>query len=159
MEIKAVQKTTRQTPLKVRLVANAVRKLPIPQAISQLAVMERRASLLVLKVLRQAIANAQHNHRLSIDQLKIKSILVNEGPRYKRFNAVSRGRGHAILKRTCHLTVILESLDTDLGKKELPQPKKEQETSSKTGKIVTKTKNPKKNLKSSVVKKKEIKKS
>ncbi|MBU0978977.1 MAG: 50S ribosomal protein L22 [Patescibacteria group bacterium] len=124
MEIKAVQKTTRQTPLKVRLVANAVRKLSIPKAITQLATMERRASLLVLKVLRQAIANALHNHHLSLDQLTIKSILVNEGPRYKRFNAVSRGRGHAILKRTCHVTVILISQDASLIGKESPTGKK-----------------------------------
>jgi len=154
MEIKAVQKTTRQTPLKVRLVANAVRKLPLPKAISQLATMERRASLLVLKVLRQAIANAQHNHHLSLDQLTIKSILVNEGPRFKRFNAVSRGRGHAILKRTCHITVILESQDKDLIEKEVSSDKKE--TKQKTIKPIT---SPPKLKKKAVLKKKDQKKS
>lgn len=107
MLIQATQKNTRQTPRKVRLVANAVKDLPLAQAVAQLGVMHRRASGVVLKVLRQAVANAESNHSLSIDQLRIHSIVVNEGPRFRRFRAVSRGRGHGIIKRTSHVTVTL----------------------------------------------------
>ena len=109
MQIIAEQKNTRQSSRKVRLVANAVRKLTMKDAFEQLAVMERRASLVVAKVLRQAVANAMHNHHLTVDQLELKNILVTEGPTYKRFRAVSRGRAHTIFKRTCHVRVILET--------------------------------------------------
>lgn len=109
MLIQAVQKNTRQTPRKVRLVANAVKGKSLKQVVSDLAVMDRRASLVVLKVLKQAIANAQHNHSLSVDQLDLKNIIVDEGQTYRRFRAVSRGRAHTIEKKTCHITVQLET--------------------------------------------------
>lgn len=109
MQIIAEQNTTRQSPRKVRLVANAVRKLPLEKALQQLAVMERRASLVVAKVLRQALANAKHNHRLEANQVELKNIIVNVGPTYKRWRAASRGRAHSIYKRTSHIRVILET--------------------------------------------------
>lgn len=107
MIITAEQKNSRQSDRKVRLVANSVKKLSITDALKQLAVMERKASIVVLKVLSQAIANATHNHGLSVNDLEIKSILVNSGTHYKRFRAASRGRAHSILKRTCHVKVEL----------------------------------------------------
>lgn len=109
MIIKATQLSTRQAPRKVRLVANSVKKLSLEDAVRQLSVINRRASIVVLKVLRQAIANATHNHGLSIADLKIKTIQVDEGARYRRFRAVSRGRAHGIIKRTSHITVELET--------------------------------------------------
>lgn len=107
MIIKAEQKNSRQSDRKVLLVANAVKKLSVPEALKQLAVMERKASVVVLKVLRQAIANATHNHGLAVDDLAIKSIIIGGGTPYKRFRPVSRGRAHSILKRTCHVKVEL----------------------------------------------------
>lgn len=107
MIITAEQKNSRQSDRKVRLVANSVKKLSVTDALKQLAVMERKASVVVLKVLSQAIANATHNHGLSVNDLEIKSILVNSGTHYKRFRAASRGRAHSILKRTCHVKVEL----------------------------------------------------
>lgn len=109
MQIIAEQKNTRQSPRKVRLVANAVRKLSLEQALRQLAVIERRSTLVVTKVIRQALANAWHNHNLAAHELKLSNIIVNEGPTYKRWRAVSRGRGHSIFKRTSHVRVILET--------------------------------------------------
>lgn len=109
MLIKAEQKNQRQTARKTRLVAEAVKKMPIEQALRQLAVMDRRASLAVLKVLRQAIANAMHNHGLAFADLEIADIRVDEGPTYKRWRAVSRGRAHTILKRTSHIKVELKT--------------------------------------------------
>jgi large subunit ribosomal protein L22 len=91
----------------VRLVANTVKSLPLTEAFQQLGVINRQASILVLKVLRQAVANATHNHGLAVDDLVIKSIRVDQGATYKRFRAVSRGRAHSIQKKTCHVMVEL----------------------------------------------------
>lgn len=109
MIITATQTNSRQTPRKVRLVANAVKGMKLEAAIKQLSVIERKSSIVILKVIRQAIANAMNNQGLSFDDLTLKNILVTEGPRYKRFRAVSRGRAHGVIKRTCHVTVELES--------------------------------------------------
>ena len=116
MLITAEQKNSRQSDRKVRLVANSVKKLSVPAALKQLAVMEKKASTVVMKVLSQAIANAVHNHGLTLNDLTIQSILVNSGTHYKRFRAVSRGRAHSILKRTCHVKVTLTSAPPALTK-------------------------------------------
>lgn len=107
MLITAEQRNSRQSDIKVRLVANSVKKLSVEAALKQLAVMEQKGSVVVMKVLRQAIANAIHNHNLALSDLVIQSILVNSGTSYKRFRAVSRGRAHSILKKTCHVRVTL----------------------------------------------------
>ncbi|MFZ5376420.1 MAG: 50S ribosomal protein L22 [Patescibacteria group bacterium] len=134
MQIIAEQKTTRQAPRKVRLVANAVKKMSVEAALRQLAVMERRSSVVVMKVMRQAIANAQHNHNLNFDELTINNILVTEGPRYKRFNAVSRGRAHSIIKRTCHVKVALET--KEIGKPVAKSESKEEVKDTKKAEAV-----------------------
>jgi large subunit ribosomal protein L22 len=111
MLIKATQKYTRQTPRKVRLVANTVRKMPLEKALQQLAVIEKKATMVVTKTVQQAIANATHNHGYQLSDLSLDNILITEGPRYRRFRSVSRGRAHGIIKRTCHVTVILKTKD------------------------------------------------
>ncbi len=151
MIITATQMYTRQAPRKVRLVANTVRKLSLRAAFEQLSVMPREASIVVMKTLRQAVANAVHNHNIQFDELSIKSILVDEGPRYKRFRAVSRGRAHTIIKRTSHISVELQSTEQSLPPKEVAKPIKaatetekkvapavKKETIKKTTKKVTK---------------------
>ena len=108
MLITAEQKNVRQSPRKVRLVANAVRKLPLDQAIAQLAVIERKSTVTILKVFKQAISNATNNLGIAYEDLTLNNIIVSEGPTYRRMRAVSRGRGHGIDKKTCHVKVILE---------------------------------------------------
>jgi len=108
MLIHAIQKTTRQTPRKLGLVASVVRKESLVDAVKQLSFIERRSSEVILKVIRQAIANAIHNHGAKFEQLSLRDIIINEGPRYRRFRAVSRGRAHNIIKRTSHIKVVLE---------------------------------------------------
>lgn len=110
--ITAQQKFVRQAPRKVRLVANAVKNLPLEQALKQLAIIERRATLPVIKVVKQAVANAVNNHGVAVKDLILKDILITEGPRYRRFNPVSRGRAHEIKKSTSHIMVRLETQDT-----------------------------------------------
>ncbi len=111
MIIKATQKNTRQTARKVRLVANQVKKLPLMDAVNQLAVIEKKSTIVLLKVVRQAIANAIHNHGFALEDLTIKAITIAPAPQLKRFRAVSRGRAHTIVKRTCHVTVELEAAE------------------------------------------------
>jgi len=109
MQFVATQKLTRQSPRKIRLVANQVKKLSLPDMLRQLAVIERRSTLVLLKTLKQAIANAQNNHGVAFEDLELKELLVNEGPRYRRFRAVSRGQAHGIIKRTSHVRVVLQT--------------------------------------------------
>lgn len=123
MIITAQQKNIRQSSRKVRLVANQVKKLELAAAVDQLAVMQRRSSLAILKVIQQAIANATNNNKLAVDKLILSDIIVSDGPVLKRMRAVSRGRGHAIEKRTCHVTVTLKTKEEVLTEKTEKAPK------------------------------------
>lgn len=137
MKIIATQKQIRQTPRKMRLVANQVKNLSLEQAMRQLAVIDRRSSLNILKVVKQAIANAMNNHRLAFDSLSLSSIQVTPGPVYKRWRAVSRGRAHSIMKRTSHVKVELEAKEDQpqQAAQVKPAPKSKKET-----KVTTKSK-------------------
>lgn len=145
MIIKATQKNTRQTALKVRLVANQVKKLPLTDAVKQLGVMQKKASLVVLKVIRQAIADAVHNHGFNVEELTLKNITATPGPTYRRFRAVSRGRAHNIFKRTCHVSVELEAgvapktVKTEETKTEDKKVEKKAEVKKETAKVAKKT--------------------
>ena len=65
----------------------------------------KKAARIVKKVLESAIANAEHNHGADIDELKVATVMVDEAPTYKRYQARARGRGARILKRNSHITV------------------------------------------------------
>lgn len=123
MLITATQKFTRQSPRKVRLVANAVKKLPLDKALQQLAIIERKSTLVLMKTVKQAIANAINNHGLKFSELSIDTITVTPGPTYKRMRAVSRGRGHEIKKRTSHIMVRLKTLEAQSEVKPVAQAK------------------------------------
>jgi large subunit ribosomal protein L22 len=107
MLITAEQTNIRQAPRKVRLAAEQVKKLGLEGAVTQLAIMERRSSLVILKVLKTALANAQHNRQLAPEQLELQNIIVKDGMVLKRMRAVSRGRGFTVGKRTCSVKVVL----------------------------------------------------
>lgn len=109
MKIKAESKFIRTSPRKIRLVADLIRKMPLGEALTTLIHLKKRAAKPMYKTLKQAQSNAVNNHNLSKDSLLIQSIEVNEGSTYKRWNPVSRGRAHRILKRTSHIKVILKS--------------------------------------------------
>ena len=107
--IVAEQKNVRQSSRKVRLVANQVKKLDLESAVKQLAVMEKRSSMVILKTVKQALANAVKNSGLAVEDLELADIVVADGPILRRMRAVSRGRGHGIDKRTCHIRVVLRT--------------------------------------------------
>ena len=105
--VAAKLKYARISPQKVRLVANQVRGLPVERAVTLLRFSTKKAAAIIKKVLSSAIANAEHNEGLDIDELKVASIMVDEGPVAKRFQARARGRSNRIIKRTAHITIHL----------------------------------------------------
>lgn len=105
MEISAKLKTAMLSAQKARLVADTVRGLPVDKALIALEYSTKKAASIIKKVLESAIANAEHNEGADIDELRVTSIFVDEGPTMKRFKARAKGRGNRIFKRTCHITV------------------------------------------------------
>lgn len=92
---------------KVRLVADLIRGLPVDKAINILAFSNKKAAHLVKKVLDSAIANAENNDGADIDELKVQTIYVDEGPSFKRVTPRARGRANRITKRTSHITIMV----------------------------------------------------
>ena len=105
MQTSAKHRHAKISPQKCRLVADQVRGLPVDKALTMLNFSNRKAAVLLRKVLESAIANAEHNDGADIDELKISSIFVDQGPTMKRMRARAKGRGNRILKRTSHITV------------------------------------------------------
>lgn len=108
MEVRAVAKYVRISPQKVRMLINAIKGKPVEFGLNSLKFMPQKAAGIVEKTLRSAIANAEHNNELDVDSLIIKNVYVDQGPALKRFRARARGRGSRILKRTSHVTVVVE---------------------------------------------------
>lgn len=133
MKITAEQKYIRISPRKLRLVVDGLRGMHPEAAMTELGYMTRNAAEPVRKVIRQALANAVNNLNLNPGSLRISEILVDEGATYKRWQAVSRGRAHSILKRTSSVKVILESVGSVVPTSQ-PQPAKVTETTTKTEK-------------------------
>lgn len=117
MLIKAEQKFIRISPRKIRLVASAIKNMPLNDAVGQLKVLNKSAALPLRKTIRQAVANATNNLGQPEESLTIKEIQIGEGPTYKRWLPVSRGRAHRILKRTSHIKIILESTQAKIKTK------------------------------------------
>ena len=109
MEAKAILRTARISPQKARLVADQVRGLPVARAADLLQFSDKKAAAMIRKVLWSAISNAENNLGADIDELKVSTIMVDEGPVLKRFMARAKGRGTRILKRTSHISVVVGS--------------------------------------------------
>ena len=105
METKASVRGVRLSVDKGRLVADLVRGKKVDQAIQILTFTPKKAALIVKKAVESAVANAEHNDGADIDELRIKSIYVEQGTTLKRFTARAKGRGNRISKPTCHIYV------------------------------------------------------
>lgn len=116
MEVHAVSKSVRISTRKIRLIADAVRKLPIDDALAMLEILNKRAALPLAKTLKSALSNALHNAKLEKDQLVIGSIEVTEGPFLKRFHPSTRGRIHPYKKRSSHIRITLREKEQKGGK-------------------------------------------
>jgi large subunit ribosomal protein L22 len=108
MEAKAVARYVRIAPRKVRQVADEIRGKHVDEAINILQFTPRSAAGVLLKVLNSAIANAENNHDLNRGNLVVSQAYIDQGPTLKRFRARAQGRAAAILKRTSHITIIVE---------------------------------------------------
>lgn len=112
MLIKAEQRYIRMSPRKVRLIADLVREMGSPiRALNYLMHINKRAVVPVEKALKQAVANAKNNAGASEDSLRIKEIVVDQGPYYRRYRAAARGQAHEIKKRTSHVRIVLETIE------------------------------------------------
>ncbi|MDO8435528.1 MAG: 50S ribosomal protein L22 [bacterium] len=108
MEVKAYLRNLRMSPVKVRLMVNVVRGLSANDAQVQLQFSKRHAALPILKLLNSAIANAEHNFKLGVKDLYIKTIAVDGGATLKRWRPRAFGRAAPIRKRTAHVSIVLD---------------------------------------------------
>jgi large subunit ribosomal protein L22 len=103
METQAIVRGVRLSVDKGRLVADLVRGKKVDQALNILNFTPKRAAGIIKKCLESAIANAEHNDGADIDELKVKTIYVEQGATLKRSSARAKGRGNSISKPTCHI--------------------------------------------------------
>ena len=108
MEVKATTRYARISPFKLRLPISEIKGKNAEAALTLLKFMPLKAAGIMHKTLQSAIANAEHNNEMDVDKLVVKNVIVDHGPSMKRFRPRARGRASRILKRTSHITVIVE---------------------------------------------------
>jgi large subunit ribosomal protein L22 len=106
-EAQAVSHMIRTSPRKLNLVAASIRGMPVDRALSELSFSKRRIAIEVKKVLESAIANAENNHDLDVDQLVVKEAFVGKALVMKRWHARARGRVGKIIKPWANLTIVV----------------------------------------------------
>ena len=107
MESRAIARYLRVSPLKARQVADLVRGKDVKEALGILRYTNKKSSPLISKVVKSAVANAEHNYDMDSDELYISEILINEGPTLKRMKPRAYGRADVRRHRTSHITVVL----------------------------------------------------
>jgi large subunit ribosomal protein L22 len=105
MITKASLRGVRLSADKGRLVADLIRGKRVSQAITILEFTQKKAAVIIKKVVESAVANAEHNDGADIDELSVTEIYVEQGTTLKRFSARAKGRGNRISKPTCHIFV------------------------------------------------------
>ncbi|HEV2017983.1 MAG TPA: 50S ribosomal protein L22 [Gemmatimonadaceae bacterium] len=110
----AIQRTTRQSPYKMRLVIDQIRGKDVNEALGLLKFSKKHAAKQIEKVLNSAVANAEFksresNESVDIDTLYISHAIVNEGPALRRFMPAAQGRATPIRKRTSHVEIVLDA--------------------------------------------------
>ena len=108
MEARAQAKIVRVSPQKARLVVDLVRGKPVKEALGILEFVNKKATPAIIKVIKSAAQNAVYNDDADEEKLYIKEIYVDEGPTLKRFAARAKGSGTRILKRTSHITCVVD---------------------------------------------------
>ena len=111
-DVRALQRTTRQSPYKMRLVVDQIRGKGVNEALALLQFSKKHAAREIAKVLHSAVANAEHKGRVAnepvdVDQLYVKHAVINEGPKLKRFMPAAMGRATPIHKRTSHVEIVV----------------------------------------------------
>ena len=140
MQVQARLRNLRMSPRKVRLVIDLVRGMKASSAIHQLEFCNKAAAEPVLKLLKSAMANAEHNHQIDPADLRIAKVTADGGPTLKRWRARAFGRAAPIRKRTSHITLVLsdESIQDVHTKKiaKAEDKKKEQNKKKETASAV-----------------------
>ncbi|MFP4475895.1 MAG: 50S ribosomal protein L22 [Desulfatibacillaceae bacterium] len=108
MQGKAIARFIRVSPRKARLVADSVKGRPVEEGLNALRFMPQKSADILSRVIRSALANAEQRGEVDVDDLVIRNIIVDQGPTLKRWRPRAQGRGYQILKRTSHITVILD---------------------------------------------------
>ncbi len=116
MEARALQRTARQSPYKMRLVIDQIRGKGVNDALALLKFSKKNAAKQIAKVLNSAVANAEQaartaNTAIDLDALYVKHAVVNEGPKLKRWMPAAMGRATPIHKRTSHVEIIVADKD------------------------------------------------
>jgi len=111
-QARAFQRTTRQSPYKMRLVIDQIRGKTVNEALALLAFSKKHAAKQIEKVLHSAVANAEYQARaanaaVDVDTLFVKHAIINEGPKLKRFMPAAMGRATPIIKRTSHVEIVV----------------------------------------------------
>jgi large subunit ribosomal protein L22 len=107
MEVSAKLKNASLSAQKGRLIADQIRGKNVESALQILTFSTKKAAQIVKKILESAIANAEHNEGADIDELTVSKIFVDEGRYQARYRARAKGRGARILKRNCHITLMV----------------------------------------------------
>jgi large subunit ribosomal protein L22 len=111
---RAVTRYLIASPFKIRPVAALIRRKPYPEAVSILENMPHRGARIIRKTLKSAASNAlNRNKQLDEDMLYVREVLIDEGPRMKRVWFRARGRADMLLKRLCHVTVVIDETGTN----------------------------------------------
>jgi large subunit ribosomal protein L22 len=109
----AVLRGFRESPRKVRVVADMIRGRPVADALAILRAQRRKAAEMLTKVLGSAIANAAENDKADADKLVVTQVAIDGGPVQKRWLARSMGRANRIIKRTSHVKVVVDIADSE----------------------------------------------
>lgn len=107
MEAKAIKKNAEISPKKARPVADAIRGKELDEALKVAKFSKKKAARFLLETLESAAANAQHNHDMAVDKLKVDEVLVDEGQTMKRMKPRALGRADMIRKKQSHIKIIL----------------------------------------------------
>jgi large subunit ribosomal protein L22 len=108
MEAKAIARYIRISPQKARLVADVIRGRNVEDAINTLRFMPKKGARILRKVVESAVANAGQNEAIDVDTLYVKRVFIDGGPMLKRMRPRAMGRANRILKRTSHITIVLD---------------------------------------------------
>lgn len=139
MEVRAIAKFVKVQPRKVRQIAREVRGKAAVKSADVLRFHPSKGARVLSKVIRSAVANAQENHGVNPENLRISEIQIGEGPVMKRIQARAMGRANRILKRMSHIMVVVEETDgkTEVkphGTKAKPRPTFEKPVAKKPAK-------------------------
>ena len=110
MQTIALHKYAKSSAQKARLVANLIRHKTAKQALEILRFSKKKSAKIIIKVLKSAIANAEHNEGVSVEKLKVSKILIDQASRIKRIMPRAKGRGDSIVKTTSHIQIIVSDI-------------------------------------------------